>query len=69
MYSIEHYDEDGSAQSRLFMWQLAWAMAMKHPITGVGLNWSYDPNWVNSQLAGSGRAADAARGEQCTASG
>src|SRR3954452_1040078 len=54
LQTIENYQQDGSAQSRLFMWQLAWAMALKHPITGAGFNWSYNENWVNRELAGTG---------------
>jgi putative inorganic carbon (hco3(-)) transporter len=54
MQTIQSYEEDQSAQGRLFYWQLSWAMALKHPITGAGFHWSYDPNWVNSELADSG---------------
>src|SRR4051794_25716671 len=52
LQTIENYQDDGSAQSRLYMWQLSWAMALKHPITGAGFNWSYNANWVNRELAG-----------------
>ena len=56
MQTIERYDDDRSARGRLFFWQLSWAIALRHPITGAGFNWSYNPNWVNSQVAGSGLA-------------
>ncbi|MGE3781220.1 MAG: putative O-glycosylation ligase, exosortase A system-associated [Alphaproteobacteria bacterium] len=54
MQTIESYDEDSSALGRLFFWQLSWVVAQKHPITGAGFDWSYNPNWVNSQTAGTG---------------
>ena len=54
MQTIETYNEDSSARGRLFFWQLSWAVALKHPITGAGFNWSYNPYWVNSQTAGTG---------------
>ncbi len=54
MGTIETYQEDGSAESRLYFWRLAWAMALKRPITGAGFQWTFDPNSVNRQLWGSG---------------
>jgi probable O-glycosylation ligase (exosortase A-associated) len=54
MQTIETYNEDESARGRLFYWQLSWAVALKHPITGAGFNWSLNPHWVNNEVAGSG---------------
>ncbi len=54
MQTIESYGEDASARGRLFFWQLSWAVALRHPITGGGFNWSYNPYWVNKEVAGSG---------------
>jgi putative inorganic carbon (hco3(-)) transporter len=54
MGTIETYQQDSSAEGRLYLWQLTWAMAKKRPITGAGFHWSYDPNSVNRQLWDSG---------------
>jgi putative inorganic carbon (hco3(-)) transporter len=54
MDTIEAYRQDESAESRLYLWHLAWAMALKRPITGAGFHWSYDPSSVNRQLWDSG---------------
>lgn len=35
--SIQGYEEDGSAQSRIESWNAAWKMAWDHPLTGVGI--------------------------------
>jgi probable O-glycosylation ligase (exosortase A-associated) len=36
MHTIDHYGKDGSAASRLFIWRVAWLLALHHPLTGVG---------------------------------
>ncbi|MGH7045947.1 MAG: putative O-glycosylation ligase, exosortase A system-associated [Stellaceae bacterium] len=54
MDTIDTYQQDTSAEDRLYFWRLAWAMAKKHPITGAGFHWSFDPASVNAQLWGSG---------------
>ena len=36
MHTIETYEEDGSAQSRLVTWQTIWRMALDRPIVGAG---------------------------------
>ena len=54
MGTIETYQEDASAETRLYLWHLTWAMALKRPITGAGFHWSNNPAWVNHELAGSG---------------
>jgi probable O-glycosylation ligase (exosortase A-associated) len=57
MGTIETYKDDQSAESRLYFWQLAWAMALHHPVMGAGYRWMYFPNIVNSTLADSGLPA------------
>ncbi len=54
MATIQTYDQDPSAEGRLYFWQLSWAMALKHPITGAGFQWSFDPVSVNQQLRDTG---------------
>ncbi len=51
MDTIQNYQQDGSAESRLFMWQLSWYMALKHPVTGAGFRALYDYQMVNRELA------------------
>lgn len=41
-FSVEQYEEDRSAQSRLESWRAAWQIAKDHPVFGVGIR--------NSQL-------------------
>ena len=50
--TIETYGEDEFAQSRLWLWQMSWAMALKHPITGAGFNWGWSINWANQENCG-----------------
>lgn len=54
MATIRTYEEDQSAEARLYLWQLSWAMTLKHPVTGAGFRWSYDPAMVNRELADTG---------------
>jgi probable O-glycosylation ligase (exosortase A-associated) len=54
MGTIETYQKDSSAEGRIYFWKLAWAMALRHPITGGGFQWSFDPPMVNKELWGSG---------------
>ena len=54
MGTIQTYQEDASAESRVYLWHLAWAMALKRPITGAGFHWSNNPASVNRQLWDSG---------------
>jgi probable O-glycosylation ligase (exosortase A-associated) len=54
MHTIRTYHEDGSAQGRLYYWQLSWNIALKYPVTGAGFRWMFNPAWVNRELAGSG---------------
>jgi probable O-glycosylation ligase (exosortase A-associated) len=53
MHSIEDYKQDGSAQTRLYMWRLASAMALRHPILGGGFEWGINVEAVNREFAGS----------------
>lgn len=52
MATIESYKQDASAEGRLHLWALAWAMATQRPITGAGFHWSYDTAAVNRELGG-----------------
>lgn len=52
MSTIQTYQQDESAESRLYVWQIAWAMALKRPLTGAGFHWSFDPVSVDRQLSG-----------------
>src|SRR5215208_2214685 len=45
--SIQTYGEDASAQSRFWMWQMSWAMALKHPVTEGGFRWSWNISRAN----------------------
>lgn len=36
MHTIDHYHHDSSAELRLFIWRVAWLLALHHPLTGVG---------------------------------
>ncbi|WP_321389576.1 putative O-glycosylation ligase, exosortase A system-associated [Emcibacter sp.] len=42
MTSIEHYDEDASAQGRITMWRVAIKVANDNPVFGGGFNVFYD---------------------------
>jgi probable O-glycosylation ligase (exosortase A-associated) len=57
MATIKTYQNDASAESRLYFWQLSWAMAEHHPIFGAGFRWMYFPTIANSALADSGLPA------------
>lgn len=52
MGTIETYDKDASAEERLYLWQLSWALALKHPLLGGGAGWSYNVSFVNQEFAG-----------------
>jgi putative inorganic carbon (hco3(-)) transporter len=54
MATIDAYQQDSSAESRIYFWHLAWAMALRRPITGAGFEWTYNPQKVNQLLWGSG---------------
>lgn len=54
MATIETYDQDASALGRLHIWQLGWAIAMKHPVAGGGFRWSFDVGRANHELEDTG---------------
>jgi putative inorganic carbon (hco3(-)) transporter len=54
MGTIQSYQADASAETRVYLWHLAWAMALKRPITGAGFHWSNNPASVNRELSDSG---------------
>jgi probable O-glycosylation ligase (exosortase A-associated) len=54
MHTIQTYEEDASAESRLWIWQVSWIIALEHPIAGAGFHWGWNLNWVNQQIKGSG---------------
>ncbi len=45
MYTISHYQTQGSAENRLYIWHVAWELAKRHPLTGVGFHATRFP-WV-----------------------
>jgi putative inorganic carbon (hco3(-)) transporter len=54
MDTIETYQQDASAESRIYFWHLSWDMALKRPITGAGFKWLYNFQEVNKELWDSG---------------
>lgn len=38
MHTIDHYHADGSAESRLYIWRVAFLLALHHPLTGAGFH-------------------------------
>ncbi len=45
MYTLQDYQENGSALNRLYIWRVAWLLAKSHPFTGVGFH-ATDYQWV-----------------------
>jgi len=52
MGTIETYQNDGSAMSRLWLWQVSLRVAELHPVTGGGFRVTYWPNVTNNMLRG-----------------
>jgi putative inorganic carbon (hco3(-)) transporter len=52
MGTIETYQEDGSAMSRLHLWQVSLRIAELHPITGGGFKVTFSPTVTNNMLRG-----------------
>jgi probable O-glycosylation ligase (exosortase A-associated) len=52
MGTIETYQDDGSAMSRLWIWQVSLRIAELHPITGGGFRVTFWPNVANNMLRG-----------------
>ena len=56
MGTIETYQEDGSAMSRLHLWQVSLRIAALHPINGGGFRVTFSPNVTNNMLRGTNLA-------------
>ncbi len=52
MGTIETYQQDGSAMSRLNLWQISLRIAQLHPINGGGFKVTFSPNVTNEMLRG-----------------
>jgi probable O-glycosylation ligase (exosortase A-associated) len=52
MGTIETYQDDESAMSRLWLWQISLRIAELHPINGGGFKVTYSPNATNNMLRG-----------------
>jgi probable O-glycosylation ligase (exosortase A-associated) len=52
MNTIEEYQQDQSAEARLYMWQVALRIADQRPILGGGFKVTYVPEVVNLFLSG-----------------
>jgi probable O-glycosylation ligase (exosortase A-associated) len=52
MGTIETYQADGSAMSRLWLWQISLRIAELHPVTGGGFRVTFWPNITNNMLRG-----------------
>ncbi len=46
MHTIDHYHRNGSAASRLYIWRVAWLLALHHPLTGVGFGATLSPQVI-----------------------
>ena len=52
MGTIETYQDDGSAMSRIHLWQVSLRIAQLHPINGGGFRVTFWPNVTNNLLRG-----------------
>jgi probable O-glycosylation ligase (exosortase A-associated) len=52
MGTIETYQDDGSAMSRLNLWKISLRIAELHPVTGGGFKVTYSPSVTNNMLRG-----------------
>jgi putative inorganic carbon (hco3(-)) transporter len=52
MGTIESYQEDGSATSRIHLWQISLRIVELHPVTGGGFRVTFWPNITNNMLRG-----------------
>jgi putative inorganic carbon (hco3(-)) transporter len=48
MYTIAHYQTQGSAEDRLYIWHVGWELALRHPLTGAGFHATLFPAVVYS---------------------
>jgi putative inorganic carbon (HCO3(-)) transporter len=52
MSSIQDYQDDGSAQARIWMWKVSLRIAGLHPVTGGGFGITFQPVVTNDMLRG-----------------
>ena len=52
MHTIDHYQADGSAESRLYIWHVAWLLALRHPLTGAGFHATIFQSVINTVVPG-----------------
>ena len=52
MHTIDHYHHDYSAESRLYIWGVAWRLALRYPLTGVGFHGTLYSNVVDTVAPG-----------------
>ncbi len=52
MHTIDHYHADGSAESRLYIWNVGWHLALHHPLTGAGFHATLFPQVVATVVPG-----------------
>ena len=52
MHTIDHYSADGSAESRLYIWHVAWLLALRHPLTGAGFHATIFQSVINTVVPG-----------------
>jgi probable O-glycosylation ligase (exosortase A-associated) len=50
MNTIEHYEGDGSAEGRIYMWNVSLKIAEAHPLLGGGFRVTHWPDATNSVL-------------------
>jgi probable O-glycosylation ligase (exosortase A-associated) len=46
MHTINHYQADASAESRLYIWRVAFLLALHHPLTGAGFQATLSPQVI-----------------------
>ena len=49
--TIQTYAQDGSAQDRIYLWELNWRAALDRPIIGQGFNWMFNRQAANKVAA------------------
>ncbi len=54
MYTIPRYQTQGSAEDRLYIWNIAWRLAKRHPLTGAGFHATLFHNVIDSLAPGGG---------------
>ena len=57
MYRIDHYHAHGSAASRLYIWRVAWLLALHHPLTGAGFHATIFQSVINTIVPGGNHLA------------